>query len=199
MKRLVIIGAGGHGKVCADAARLCGYDDVLFLDDGKGAGLPVSGTVSDFPEYSGSDFFVAVGNGTARESIMRRLSDHGEKVITLVHPKSVVAKSAVIGAGTFVAAGAVINPDAVIGVGVIINTCASADHDCRVGDFSHVSVGAHLAGTVILGENTFIGAGATVVNNITVCGSTVVGAGALVLHDINEAGTYVGVPCRRIK
>ena len=30
MKRLIIIGASGHGKVVADIARLRGYEDILF-------------------------------------------------------------------------------------------------------------------------------------------------------------------------
>ena len=33
MKKIVIIGASGHGKVIADIALRCGYDEVAFLDD----------------------------------------------------------------------------------------------------------------------------------------------------------------------
>ena len=29
---LIIVGAGGHGKVAADIAYLCGYKDIVFLD-----------------------------------------------------------------------------------------------------------------------------------------------------------------------
>lgn len=32
-KKLLIIGAGGHGKVVAEVASACGYDNVKFLDD----------------------------------------------------------------------------------------------------------------------------------------------------------------------
>ena len=35
MRRLVIIGAGGHGKVVADIAKLDGYEDIIFLDDNE--------------------------------------------------------------------------------------------------------------------------------------------------------------------
>ena len=34
-KKIVIIGASGHGKVIADIARLNGYEEILFLDDDK--------------------------------------------------------------------------------------------------------------------------------------------------------------------
>lgn len=33
MRKLVIIGASGHGKVIADIARKNGYNEILFLDD----------------------------------------------------------------------------------------------------------------------------------------------------------------------
>ena len=32
-KKIVIIGASGHGKVVANIAKLNGYDEILFLDD----------------------------------------------------------------------------------------------------------------------------------------------------------------------
>lgn len=33
MKRLLIIGAGGHGKVVAEVAKDVGYEEIAFLDD----------------------------------------------------------------------------------------------------------------------------------------------------------------------
>lgn len=33
VKKLVIIGASGHGKVVADIAMLNGYNEIVFLDD----------------------------------------------------------------------------------------------------------------------------------------------------------------------
>ena len=32
-KKLIIVGASGHGKVIADIARLNGYEEIKFLDD----------------------------------------------------------------------------------------------------------------------------------------------------------------------
>ena len=36
---LLIIGAGGHGHVCAEVAQACGYDKIDFLDDNPGEGV----------------------------------------------------------------------------------------------------------------------------------------------------------------
>ena len=63
----------------------------------------------------------------------------------------------------------------------------------------HISVGAHVAGNVTVGSRTWVGAGATISNNVCICEDCMIGAGAVVVKDLEEAGTYVGVPARRIK
>ena len=195
MKRLVIIGASGHGKVIADMAELCGYRDIVFLDDNesiKSCGkYPVLGTVSTVAGICG-DVTVAIGNAESRQRIQDRVEK--SRLATLVHPGAVVAEDVKLGAGTVVMAGTVINPGTVTGAGCIINTASSVDHDCRLGDFVHVAVGAHVAGNVSIGDRTWIGAGATVSNNVNICSDCIIGAGAVVVKDIKEAGTYVGVP-----
>ena len=199
MKRLVIIGASGHGKVVADIAKKTGYEQIVFLDDRDSlsacGGYTVAGKCCCFKDYD-CDIVVAIGNPLIREKFLTELENNGKRIPILVHPGAVIGENVEIGAGTVVAAGAVVNPGTVIGKGCIINTCASVDHDCMVADYVHVSVGAHVAGTVNIGERTWIGAGATVSNNICICANTMIGAGAVVVKDIREAGTYVGVPAR---
>ena len=55
-KKLVIIGASGHGKVIADIALKNGYEIVGFLDDNDAvkeiAGFPVLGRVSEIAKLS---------------------------------------------------------------------------------------------------------------------------------------------------
>ena len=203
MNRLLILGGGGHGRVVADIARLNGYEDIGFLDDSTDCGnlpFPRLGKCGEAVRYvSDGDFIVAIGNAAVRRTFQERIAAAGGNLVTLVHPRAVVASSAVIGRGSVVMAGAVINPDARIGKGVIINTAGTVDHDCEVGDFAHVSVGAHLCGTVTVGPETWIGAGATVINNISICGSCMIGAGAVVVKDIGQAGTYVGVPAELLE
>lgn len=201
--KLIIIGASGHGKVCADIAlKLQKYDEILFLDDDENIkeckGFPVVGKSTDAEQYiNEADFFVAIGNGKIRKKVTEQLVKLGANITTLIHPAAVIGSEVTIGEGTVVMAGAVINPDSTIGQGCIINTCASVDHDCKLEDYAHLSVGAHVCGTVEIGECTWIGAGATVKNNVKICNDCMIGAGAVVVKDIEEAGTYVGVPARR--
>ena len=202
-KKLIIIGASGHGKVVADIVlKLQKYEEIVFLDDNENVkecmGFPVVGKSSDAGYYiNEADFFVAIGNAKIRKKVTEQLETLGAVIPTFVHPSAVIGGQVKIGEGTVVMAGTVVNPDCMIGKGCIVNTCASVDHDCKLGDYVHVSVGAHVCGTVEIGENTWIGAGATVKNNVTICSDCMIGAGAAVAKNIGEAGTYVGVPARR--
>ena len=198
MKKIVIIGASGHGKVAADIALKCGYTDIVFLDDNisiKNCGRHSVVGSNDRVEDINGDVIVAIGNSAARRRIQESIEE--ERLAVLIHPDAVVAEDVTIGSGTVVMAGTVINPGSMIGRGCSINTCASVDHDCKLGDYVHVAVGAHLAGSVEVGDETWIGAGATVSNNIEICGRCMIGAGAVVVKDIEEAATYLGVPARQ--
>ena len=195
--KLTIIGASGHGKVVADIAEKCGYNEIIFLDDNPElshcGNYPVVGASSLAKDIT-NDLFVAIGNNTIRARILEQLFLEGHSIATLIHPNAVLANDVEIGKGSVVMAGVVINPNVRIGRGCIVNTCSSIDHDCRIGDYVHVSVDAHVCGMVTIGSRTWIGAGATVINNLSVCDSCMVGAGAVVVKDITVSGTYIGVP-----
>ncbi len=194
--QIVIIGAGGHGRVAADIAGEIGYDQIVFLDDMDVPGA--AGKTEDFFRYiDDSVFFIAIGNSRIRHRIHNMLRDNNATVVSLIHPNAIISDDVKIGVGTIVMAGAVVNTGASIGESVIVNTCASVDHDCRVGDYAHISVGAHVCGTVDIGVHTWIGAGATVINNVDICSECIIGAGAVVIRNIDEPGTYVGVPARK--
>ena len=205
MKKLIIIGASGHGKVVADIAqKINRYSEICFVDDNPDVkecmGYKVIGICQDIDKWiPETEFFVAIGNSHIRENMISLLLEKDASIATLIHPQACVAEGVEIGLGTVVMAGTVINPDTKIGNGVIVNTSSSIDHDSIIEDYCHVSVGTHLAGTVHVQKHTWIGAGAIVSNNINICGECIIGAGAVVVKDIDEKGTYVGVPARKMK
>ena len=197
MKRLIIIGASGHGKVVADIARLRGYEDILFLDDNQDltncGKYPVVGKSSEINKFDGN-VIVAIGNAKIRQKLQQSIDS--TRLVTLIHPDAVVAEDVSISYGSVIMAGVIINSGTVIRKGCIINTASSVDHDCSIGEFCHIAIGAHLAGSVKIGNKTWIGAGAIVSNNIKICDNCMIGAGAVVIKDINEGGVYIGVPAR---
>ena len=202
MDNLIIIGAGGHGRVVYEIAQLTKkYKSIFFLDDKiekTFCETKVVGEVRDFVKYlDSSEFIVAIGDCNVRKEITLRLVKENAKLATIIHEKAIVSKSAVIDDGTVVMAGAIVNSNAKVGKAVIVNTGAIIEHDCVIKDYSHISVGAKIAGAVIVKEEVFVGVGAVVKNNVVICERTTIGAGAVVVKDIKKEGIYVGVPANK--
>lgn len=199
--RLVIIGAGGHGKVVADIALKNGYTDICFVDDrisGSVMMFPVVGTSTDIERLNDgkTDFVVAIGDNGTRKKIAEQ---YAVNWVSLIHTSAQIAFNATIGKGTVVMANAVINACARVGIHCIVNTGAIVEHDNTIGDYVHLSPSVALGGTVRVGALTHIGIGATVSNNVQICGNCMIGAGAVVVRNIEQSGTYIGVPTRKHK
>lgn len=197
MSNLCIIGAGGHGKVVADTAEICGYEEIAFLDQAWPERVSNGRwRIIGHPGDTGEQRFCAIGDNAARARVFGALDLNDSPV--LAHPSAVVSSSVQLGAGTFLAAGVIINADARVGRGVILNTGCSVDHDCVLCDFVHVSPGARLAGNVYVGANSWIGIGAVVREGVQIGRDVIVGAGAAVLEDIDDEARFGGVPAKRI-
>lgn len=205
-RRLIVIGAGGHGRVVADAAAsMSGSPDIAFLDDSRPAGstvigFPVLGGVeAQLPKLQAdatSQFVIAIGDNRRRLALYRDCIARGLRPATVVHPGAVVSRHARIGAGSVVLAGAVIHAGASLGEAVIVNTGATVDHDCLLHDGVHLSPGVHLGGQVEIGERSWLGVGVAVRNGIRIAAEVTVGVGASVVSHLPQSGTYVGVPAR---
>lgn len=203
MKELIIIGAGGHGKVIADIAYSNGYKEISFIDDTKKSfdNYQVVGTTKDIDKFDSNkyEFIIAIGNNKIRKKIQKKLISKGLNVTTLIHPSAVISPSVIIRKGTVIMANCVINAGSIIGEGCIINTASTIDHDCIIHDYVHISPGVHIAGTVEIKERTWIGIGSSIKNNIKICEDCIFGAGSVVIKDIFNSGTYVGIPVKKIK
>lgn len=202
-KKVIIIGAGGHAKVVADAVRKSGDIVLGFLDDDKVRsgkdfyGARILGTLSSYSKFaSDAEFIIAIGNNNVRKNISESMMC---KWYTAVHPSAWIGEGVIFDEGVFVAAGAVINADAKIGKHTIVNSGAVVEHDCSVGAFAHISPRATVCGTCNIGELSWLGAGSTVINGLNVCPEAIIGAGATVIRDIEHKGTYVGVPVHRLE
>jgi sugar O-acyltransferase (sialic acid O-acetyltransferase NeuD family) len=202
-EKLLILGAGGHGRASAYvAASMKRWSQIAFLNDltiPELRDFEILGGFQEVYRYKEEyDVFVAIGDNETRRKLLLQLEAENFTIPVLIHPSAFVGENVKLGAGSIVMAGAVIICNSTIGKGVIVNTSSSIDHDNQIGDFVHISPGAHLAGEVTIGENTWICTGAAVINKLTITDHCIVGAGAVVVRAITEKGTYVGVPARRI-
>lgn len=151
-KSLLILGAGGHGKVVKEIAEDLGYINVVFLDDNSKEAI---GKIADSKTFVGSyqEAFVGIGNNNFRYKLMTRLEQEGFNIPLLVHPTAYVSKSAVIGKGTLIEPKAIVNANSKIGAGCIVSVGSIVDHDVVLEDCVHVNAGAICkAGSIVIKE-----------------------------------------------
>ncbi len=205
MSKCAIFGAGGHGKVIAEIAELCGYSEICFFDDrwpelSHIAHWQVIGTMNQLLENCSSydAVIVAIGHNQTRIEKQAELTTSGAYFPVLVHPAATVSRYAEIGEGTVVMAGAVVNPFAKLGAGCILNTSATVDHDCVLGKGVHISPGANLAGGVQIGIGSWVGIGASIRQLINVGCNVAVAAGSVVIQDVLDGQVVAGVPAQQL-
>ena len=204
-KEARIYGAGGHSQVIRAVLEESDYIITDVFDD-KPSGKHhasknvVPGAKDQLENFDkqGAPLIIAIGNNSERAEIAQLLGSECsyEKAI---HPSAIIAKTAKIGKGTVVFAGAIVQPNTYIGEHVIINTGASVDHDNVVGNFAHISPKAALCGHVEVGEGSHVGVGALVIPKVKIGKWCTIGAGTVVLKDVPDYATVVGNPGKIIK
>lgn len=203
---VAVLGAGGHGKVVADAIRCADANATIVFFDGKWPQQimlnkwQVHGRIEDFYRVKESydAAVVAIGNNSVRAEIVGECLKNAVVMARVVHPSAVVSVEASVSEGVMILAGAIINIDAQIGRGVIVNTGACVEHDVIVGDFAHVCPRAAVAGGAKIGKAAWIGIGATVKQGVEVGEGAIIGAGAVVISDVPPGEIWIGVPAEKL-
>jgi len=203
---IIVIGAGGHAKVCIELLREMG-EHVAFcvgnLDSpDKCLGVDVLKGDEHLVWLRSEGYcriFVAIGSNKLRYSLSRHVLKQEFCLVNAISSNAVISPTAKLGMGIAVMAGAVINAEAKIDDFVIINTGATVDHDCKIGKAVHLAPQSALAGNVVIGDYSFIGIGSNIIPEINIGKNVMVGAGGVVISDIESDVTVVGVPARIIK
>ena len=115
-KRVLILGAGGHGRVVLDILlQARKYDVVGFLDNNRDIhgrrvdGIPVHGGIDDLEgigrESGVGGVIIAIGDNGARRGLARQIEQTKLELINAIHPSVTLAYNATIGRNVVIAAG----------------------------------------------------------------------------------------------
>ena len=196
---ILIIGAGGHSKVIIDIIHELGnYTIAGIYDDNKTgyfSGIKIIGKISEIENKKSDYFIIGIGNDKIRKKIA---DEYQLKWATLIHPKTIIAKTATIKEGTVVCAGAIIQTEVEIGKHCIINTNCSIDHESTIGDYCSICPSSTICGQVKVSESSFIGANSTIIQTIEIGKECIIGAGSVVIRNIPNNSKAVGNPAKII-
>lgn len=218
MKRVLLIGGGGHCLSCiATIETEKGYEIRGIIDgaatgapgrkaDQSTAGYPVLGADDRLAEFVEDSELALVAVGfvdscETRVRLFERLAAfHRDELLEpIIARNASVARSSRVGQGSIIMQYALVNAEAEIGDNCIINNRALIEHGAKVGDHSHISTGAIVNGDCEIGLRVFVGSGAVLKHGIRIAADARIGAGAIVVRDIERPGWYAGNPARLLR
>ena len=201
-KKLVIIGAGSHSSVVADAAKLMGYSVEGYIDPFN-IKSKIEKKILSFSSIkkikNKVKIIIAVGDNKKRSKLYSYYKKNLFSYAKVIHPSAIVANSVKIGEGTFVSAGSILNANTKILNNSIINSGSIIEHDSLVKNHAHIAPGVKIGGNSIVGNLCLIGIGSVLIDYIDIGENTIVGAGSVVIKNLKKNSKFIGIPAKEIK
>ena len=207
--KIVIVGAGGHGRVLLDILRHNHQFEIAgFLDSNTALhrkimdGLEILGDISLIPRFAELGIggaIIAIGDNRIRNAYAEAFDNAAVSLVSAIHPSANIAETAQIGKNVVIAAGANVCTLVKVEDSTILNTGCIIDHESVIHHAVHICPGVRIAGHVTVKPFAFVGIGATIIQGITIGQAAIIGAGAVVVRDVPDFSTVVGIPAHVIK
>lgn len=180
MEKLLLVGAGGFGRVVLE--HISSFYDCAFLDDGDVAvvdGVSVIGKTDDmisfYPEYK--QLLVTIGNNKLRERLYKEAVAIGYSFPNIIHPTAYISPHAHIGSGCVILNNVVVQNNAKCGDGCILNPGVELHHDSIIGSYCLVYTNSVVRSLTCVGDRVWIGSNATVSTSAKVSDDAVINDG----------------------
>lgn len=211
MKKIAVIGAGGFGQevfcIWKDALEAKGisYEFIGFYDDNteltSNVFGKVVGTVDDLNLINFElEVAIAIGNPKYLDLISKKLINPKLSFPNIIHPtvSFLDSNTTILGQGNIFSIHSIVSCNVTIGDFNVFNTRATLGHDDKVGNYNVFSPNAQISGTVNIGNSNFFGFSCGVIQGKKIGNHNMIGAGAVLLRSIKDAGTYIGVPAKKM-
>ena len=192
MKKILLIGGGGHCKSVIDVIEqeerfeIAGIVDKPKLLGSKVLGYPIIGNDSDLSNLVKKYQYALITVGQIRSPSLRvklfnLANEAGFILPSIISPNAYVSQHTSIGNGVVIMHNALVNANAVIGDNCIINSKVLIEHDCQIFDHCHISTNATINGGVVVESGCFVGSGSITKESITIQKNSFIKAGSLVV------------------
>ena len=172
-EKLLLVGAGGFGRMVAEQAML--QYNCAFVDDGQPVGdeicgIPVIGGVDDLPELRKEYdlLVVGIGNNGFRVQVYEKAKALGFDFPNIIAPNAYISPFSKVGCGCVILQNACIQNGASVGNGVLLNAGTEVHCDAAVEDYALIYTNSVIRTGATVGSFARIGSNCTICNNATV-------------------------------
>jgi len=185
MKKIILIGSGGHSRSCIEVIESEKRFKISFLvdkaskNDEKFDTILESNFTSNY-KLNKINLLISVGqlkSGKQRKKIYEFYKNKGCNFPVIKSKSSYISNNSKIGEGTIIMHKAFINSNSNIGKNCIINTGAIIEHDVVIGNNVHIAPGAIILGGCNIKENSFIGSGVILKQNTLLRKDSIISSG----------------------
>ena len=179
MEKLLIIGAGGLGRMTMEAAS--NKYECFFVDDAYENGnvicnTTVVGKIKDLPDLVKlyKNAIVAIGNNALRESLTNYIVNLRYDVPSIISDKSYISKYSSIGKGSIILPMSCIQNGCSIGCGAVITSLVEIHHDSKIGNYSLIYSNSTIRTNAIVGNKVKIGSNVSVGNDVEIIDDSII-------------------------
>lgn len=202
MKKVILIGAGGHAAELRDYIRHINQSNPAetltvegFIDDDPephkhyGYEEPLLGGIKDHKVRTDVEYLMGIANLKYRKQLTQQFLDQGATFAKLIHPTAIISPSATIGKGVVISHNASVGPKVQIGNYNFINSRSTIGHDTQMGDFNFISPQVALAGNTTIGDGNLIGTNCCTIPGVNIGSNNKIGAGMVVYKSVGDEET----------
>ena len=202
MKKVIIIGAGGHAAELIDyieyinnSSKELEFKVLGLLDDNKTNyehyeySHKYLGTIKEHIVEENVVYLMAIANSSIRKSIIEIFKLKGANFIGLIHPTALVSNSARIGEGVVISHNVSIGPKVVLGDFNVLNSRCTIGHDSIIGHYNFISPQVAIGGNTKIGDENLLGTNSCTIPSTQIGNNNKITAGMVVDKSIKDNET----------
>jgi acetyltransferase EpsM len=202
MKKVIIIGAGGHAAELVDyidyinnSSEEVKFEVIGLIDDNKenykhyDYSSKYLGTIKEHVIDLQKCYLMAIADSSIKKIIIEEFKLKGAQFTRLIHPTALISNSAKIGEGVVISHNVSVGPKVVLGDFNVLNSRCTIGHDSNIGDYNFISPQVTVGGYSTIGNENLFGTNSCIIPNINIGNNNKITAGMVIDKPVNDNET----------